>query len=77
MPAMVRLLKADEAAGQLGTTREVVYSPRWRSRVGLRAVRIGRSLRFRQDDVLALVQRGTESSPGARAGPAVSGQDPE
>jgi excisionase family DNA binding protein len=66
MAAMVKLLKPEETAEQLGTTREVVYSPRWRSRVGLRAVRVGRSLRFREDDVRALIERGTEGSPSAR-----------
>jgi hypothetical protein len=75
MTAMDRLLNTGQTARQLGTTREVVYSRRWRSRVGLRAVRIGRALRFRESDVLALIQHGTESSPGARAAPAGSGQD--
>lgn len=55
------LLKAEEVAQLLGTTTAVVYSRPWRSRVGLPAVRIGRALRFREEDIASLIQRGVES----------------
>jgi hypothetical protein len=59
------------AALLLDTTPEVLYNRTWRARVGLRAVKIGRSTRFRVEDLLRLIERGTESfveddEPGVR-----------
>lgn len=57
---MDQLLTAADVAELLRTTRDVVYSPAWRRRIGLPAVRIGRSLRFRVADVQGLIARGVD-----------------
>lgn len=62
----LQLLDAGRVAQILGTTREVVYNVAWRERVGLPAVHIGRALRFRETDVIRLIERG-RSSRGAEA----------
>lgn len=58
-----RLLNVDTVARLLSTTPDVIYSQPWRQRVGLPAVRIGRALRFREDDVARLIERGLEAHP--------------
>ena len=59
----MKLLKVLEAAHMIETKPSCFYSPLWRARVGLRAVRIGRSLRFREADLLRLIDKGTERLP--------------
>lgn len=49
-----------QTATVLGLSPNTVADPRWRRRVGLRAVRVGRALRFMESDVLELVERGRE-----------------
>lgn len=49
------------AALLLDTTPEVLYNRHWRARVGLRTVKVGRSTRVRVDDLLRLIERGSES----------------
>jgi hypothetical protein len=53
-------LGAAAAAATLGLAISTVTDRRWRQRVGLRAFRVGRALRFRERDVLALVEAGLE-----------------
>jgi Helix-turn-helix domain len=61
----ITLLNVDVVACLLSTSRDVVYNPSWRRRVGLRAVRVGRALRFRVSDVEAVITRGLERDPEA------------
>ncbi len=49
------------AAGDLlGLKASTLADPRWRKRVGLRAFRVGGALRFREQDVLAMIAAGLE-----------------
>ena len=59
-----RALRKEEAAALLGISPRSVQDRRWRLRVGLRGVRVGRSLRFRESDCLKLLERGRERLPG-------------
>ena len=59
----MQLLDAPSAARLLSAKTACLYSKVWRMRVGLRAVRIGRSLRFREDDCRRLIDKGTERLP--------------
>ncbi len=52
-----------EAASILGVSPKSVEDVRWRRRVGLRATRVGRCLRFRENDLLKLLERGLERFP--------------
>jgi len=55
-----RALAKEEAASLLGLSPKTLGDKRWRVRVGLYAVKIGRRLRFIENDLEALVQRGRE-----------------
>jgi hypothetical protein len=55
------VVTAARAALLLDTTPEVLWNRHWRARVGLRAVKIGRSTRFRVEDLLRLIEQGLES----------------
>lgn len=63
-----RALKKDEAAQLLGHSVSTLADPRWRQRVGLRATRVGRSLRFLESDVQSLLRRGREHHQGVQEG---------
>ena len=49
---MDRLLTADEAAEYLGVSLQTLYGWRWK-RVGPRAAKVGRELRYRLRDIEA------------------------
>ena len=53
-----------QVAHRLGVSPRTIEDPRWRLRVGLRAVRVGRTLRFRESDLLRLIERSVERLPG-------------
>jgi hypothetical protein len=55
-----RALSKEEAAPVLGASPHSLADRRWRQRVGLRATRIGRSLRFQESDLEGVLQRGRE-----------------
>lgn len=52
-----------QVADRLGLSPRTVEDPRWRVRVGLRAVRVGRTLRFRESDLVRLLERSLERLP--------------
>jgi excisionase family DNA binding protein len=56
---MDRLLTADEAAEYLGVSLQTLYGWRWK-RIGPRAAKVGRELRYRQRDIEAWLD---EQSP--------------
>jgi Helix-turn-helix domain len=58
------LLDRHDTARLLGVKPQTVADARWRARVGLRATRVGRSLRFVRTDIEALLQRGREPTEG-------------
>lgn len=64
----MRAVLVREAAAILGASPATLYSKRWRARVGLRAVRIGRSIRFMEADLHRLLEKGVERLPGAHGG---------
>jgi len=64
-----RGLTKDQAAMSLGASPNSLADPRWRRRVGLRATRVGRSLRFLESDVQSLLRRGREHHRGVQEGP--------
>ncbi len=49
------LIKASELAQLLSLERRTLYKPTWQRRMGLVPVRLGRTLRFRLEDVHALL----------------------
>ena len=61
-----RALTKEEAATRLGQSPRSLADPRWRRRVGLRATKVGRSLRFRESDLERLLNRGLERIPEGR-----------
>ncbi|MBI3988771.1 MAG: helix-turn-helix domain-containing protein [candidate division NC10 bacterium] len=61
-----RALTKEEAAVFLGQSPNTLADRRWRQRVGLRATKIGKSLRFRESDLLRFLERGLEVLPGKR-----------
>lgn len=56
-----RALTKQAAAALLHMSPNSLADPRWRRRVGLRATRIGKSLRFLQSEVNRVLQRGLEN----------------
>ncbi len=60
----VRALDVRGAATVLGLRPATLYSKAWRGRVGLRAVKIGGSLRFLERDLYRLLEAGAERLPG-------------
>jgi excisionase family DNA binding protein len=51
------LLTAREAAERLGLSVSTLYTPGWRRRYGLPAIKIGAALRFREGDLRVFVTR--------------------
>lgn len=49
-----------QVAYRLGVSPRTVEDPRWRLRVGLRGFRVGRSLRFREGEILQFLERSQE-----------------
>ncbi len=56
----MKVLDVKESAEFIRVRESTVRDPKWRQRVGLPAVRIGRRMLFREQDLLALVERGLE-----------------
>ncbi len=61
-----RALTKEEAATRLGQSPRSLADPRWRRRVGLRATKVGRNLRFLESDLVKLLNRGLERIPEGR-----------
>ncbi len=59
-----RALTKEEAAVVLGHSAKSLADPRWRRRVGLRATRVGSSLRFMESEIRGLLRRGREERFG-------------
>jgi hypothetical protein len=59
---MGQALRKERAAKLIDVSPRTIADPRWRRRVGLRAVRIGGVLRFRRSDLLELLARSLEQS---------------
>ena len=60
----MRLLTIEEAAHRLGDiSPRSLSDKRYRARIGLPAVKVGRRVGFREDDVEKLMQRGRERLP--------------
>jgi hypothetical protein len=59
----VQLFDRNEVAKLLKLSAESLFDPRFRARIGLPAVRIGRTLRFRPEDVNKLISRALEKFP--------------
>lgn len=57
-----RALKKAEVALLLGHSVNTIADPRWRRRVGLRATKVGRSLRFLESDIQSLLHRGLQET---------------
>jgi excisionase family DNA binding protein len=62
-----RSLTAKEAAAMLGLAPATLYTPGWRQRHGLRAVKIGSALRFRERDLADFLRRCREAAPAETA----------
>ena len=54
------VLTTDEAAQFLRCSPNVLRDPKWRRRIGLRAVRIGKSLKFLKRDLLQFMEERKE-----------------
>ena len=59
----LRLLTSRQVTTLLGTGPDALWSPAWRRRIGLPAVRVGRAMRFRMVDVARVIARGLEFLP--------------
>lgn len=55
-----QVFTADEAAQFLKCSPNVLRDPEWRRRIGLRAIRVGRSLRFLKHDLLQFLEERKE-----------------
>ena len=62
-----QLLSVGEAAARLGVSPRSLADKRFRLRVGLAAVRIGRRVKFREEDIGRLVTKGLERLPRLQA----------
>ena len=61
------LLTLDELAHRLDVSSRRLRDRRWRARVGLKAIRVGGSLRFSAGDVSAWIKERRERFPGDAA----------
>ncbi len=59
-----RSLAKEKAALLLGLAPKTLEDKRWRARVGLHAVKIGRSLRFEEKELMGLLERSREKHQG-------------
>ena len=57
------MLSISEAADRLSIASKTIRDPRWRLRVGLPLVRVGRRVGVLEDDILALLRKGREHLP--------------
>ena len=58
-----RLLTAREAAHLLGLSPATLYTPEWRHRHGLPALKIGMALRFRESHLRRFLRQCREAAP--------------
>lgn len=65
--AVTRLLTADEAGQRLGLAPRSLLDKRFRLRLGLHGIKLGRVLRFDPRELDELAARGREHLPGERA----------
>jgi len=61
--ALPKLVSVEELCQATGLKKGSPYDPRIRARLKLPAVRIGKRMMFRESDVIALIERGTEKIP--------------
>jgi len=59
----MKLLTADETASRLGISPRSLLDKRYRLRIGLPAVKVGRRVGFSELDVERLITRGREKLP--------------
>ena len=57
---MEQLLSVDEVARRLGVSARSLLDKRYRTRIGLPCVKIGRLVKFALSDVDALIERGRQ-----------------
>lgn len=62
---MDKLLSAPEAAAILRIASKTLYDRRWRAHWGLRGIRVGRLLRFRESDIERFLRREREVATDA------------
>jgi predicted DNA-binding transcriptional regulator AlpA len=62
----MRLLLLKEVADMLRIEERVLYKTRVRERIGLRSIKIGRRLRFREEDVQELITQACQPSDRKR-----------
>ena len=55
-----RLLTIDDVADRLAVSTTTLRSKKFRDRLGLDVIRIGKNLRFRQTDIDNLINKNTE-----------------
>ena len=55
-----RLLTIDDVADRLAVSTTTLRSKKFRDRLGLDVIRIGKNLRFRQSDIDNLINKNTE-----------------
>lgn len=58
------LLTPEQVATSLNLSLRTILTKRWRVAHGLRGVHIGRSLRFRSQDIAKIIELGLEHLPG-------------
>jgi hypothetical protein len=63
----MRLISLEEAAGRLGISPRSLCDKRYRMRIGLAVVRIGRRVGFSEADIERLITRGREKLPIGRS----------
>ena len=59
----MKLLTLEETASRLGVKPTSLSDKRYRCRIGLRAVKVGRRIGFEESDVDRLIVRGREKLP--------------
>jgi predicted DNA-binding transcriptional regulator AlpA len=64
----MRILPADETAERLGVALRSILDKRYRARIGLRAIKIGRRIGFDERDIEKLIARGREKLPTLAGG---------
>lgn len=60
----MRLLSVEEAADRLGVSPRSLIDKRYRLRLGIRVVKIGRHVGFEELSISQLIERGRERLPG-------------
>jgi predicted DNA-binding transcriptional regulator AlpA len=73
----MRIISLEETARRLGLSPRSLTDKRFRARLGLPGVKVGRRLGFEEDDIEAVITRGREKLPVERSAqtPVVGGMD--